>query len=119
MTGQPAALPAAQVKPPVPANTVAPAISATPATVIPAVANAAAQSIQFRFMQPAWLQVRDSTGKLVHSALNPAGAAIEVSGTPPFSLVIGNASNVQVAYKNKPVDIKPYIDVTVARFTLN
>lgn len=82
-------------------------------------ASAAAQSIQFYLAAPSWLQVRDSTGKMVHSALSPAGSNIEVKGTPPFNLVVGNAANVQVTYKNKPVDIRPYIDVTVARFSLD
>lgn len=81
--------------------------------------SAEMQSIQFRLAQPAWLQVRDSTGKMVHSALNLAGSSVEVKGIPPFSLVVGNAAQVQLTYKNKPVDIKPYIDVTVARFTLD
>lgn len=100
-----------------------PAVSAPPQAVPPAgtplAAGAAVQSIQFKFAQPAWLQVRDGTGRMVHSALNLAGTTTEVSGVPPFALVVGNAANVQIAYKNKPVDIKPYIDVTVARFTLN
>lgn len=79
----------------------------------------ATQSIQFYLAAPSWLQVRDGTGKMVYSALSPAGSNVEVKGTPPFNLVVGNAANVQVTYKNKPVDIKPYIDVTVARFSLD
>lgn len=81
--------------------------------------EAAMQTIQFRLSEPAWLQVRDGRGKMVHSALNLAGASVLVKGTPPFSLVVGNAAKVQVTYRNKPVDITPYIDVTVARFTLD
>ncbi len=81
--------------------------------------EAAMQTIQFRLSEPAWLQVRDGSGKMVHSALNLAGASVLVKGTPPFSLVVGNAAKVQVTYRNKPVDITPYIDVTVARFTLD
>lgn len=104
--------PAVSLQPAVPAMSVAKPASTAPASVT-------AQSIQFRLAAPAWLQVRDSTGKMVHSALNLAGSNVEVKGVPPFTLVVGNAANVQVTYKNKPVDIKPYIDVTVARFSLN
>ena len=82
-------------------------------------AGSAPQSILFRLEEPAWLQVRDGTGKMVHSALNLAGRSVVVKGVPPFTLVVGNAAKVQVTYKNKPVDITPYIDVTVARFTLD
>jgi cytoskeleton protein RodZ len=72
-----------------------------------------------QFDQAAWVQVRDSTGRTVHSGLNPAGSTVEISGKAPFYLVVGNAANVRVSYKGKPVDLTPYIDVTVARLTIN
>jgi len=41
-----------------------------------------------------------------------------VRGTPPFSLVIGNASHVRLTYNGKPVDLAPHIKVDVARLTI-
>jgi cytoskeleton protein RodZ len=101
-----------------PATVVAPATPATAVSGVVPPVRVTEQTIQFRLAQPAWLEVRDSTGKVLHSAVGSAGSAVNVQGLPPFSLVVGNAANVLVSYKNKPVDIKPYIDVTVARFTL-
>lgn len=75
--------------------------------------------MRMQFDQSAWVQVRDSTGRTVHSGMNLAGSAVEVSGKAPFYLVIGNAAHVRVSYKGQPVDLTPYIDVTVARLTLN
>jgi cytoskeleton protein RodZ len=66
----------------------------------------------------AWLEVRDGAGRLLVSSLNPAGSERTVRGRPPFELVIGNASGVSVIHNGKPVDIKPFIKVEVARFTL-
>jgi cytoskeleton protein RodZ len=41
-----------------------------------------------------------------------------VVGRPPLSLVIGNAADVRLVYNDKPIDLKPYISIEVARLTL-
>jgi cytoskeleton protein RodZ len=109
---KPAVQPSSQpVPPPAPPKPSAPAVQAP--------APSALANVRMQFDQPAWVQVRDSTGRTLHAGLNPAGGSVEVSGKPPFFLVVGNAANVRVTYKGKLVDLKPYIDVTVARLTLN
>ena len=50
--------------------------------------------------------------------LNAAGSSVDVSGVPPFNLVIGNAAQAKLTYNGRPIDLKPFVDVTVARFTL-
>jgi cytoskeleton protein RodZ len=42
-----------------------------------------------------------------------------VVGQPPLSLVIGNAAAVRLKYNDNPVDLKPYVQIEVARLTLN
>jgi len=79
---------------------------------------AGTQRLVFRLEKEAWLEVRDGAGRLLVSSLNPAGSERAVSGRPPFELVIGNASGVTLTQNGRPVDIKPYIKVEVARFTL-
>lgn len=79
---------------------------------------ASVHQLTLRCGAEAWLQVRDGAGRLLVSSLNPAGSERTVRGRPPFELVIGNASNVSVLHNGKPVDIKPFIRVEVARFTL-
>jgi cytoskeleton protein RodZ len=74
--------------------------------------------LTLRCANEAWLEVRDGAGRLLVSSLNPAGSERTVRGRPPFELVIGNASGVTVIHNGKQVDIKPYIKVEVARFTL-
>lgn len=71
-----------------------------------------------RCKDEAWLEVRDGAGRLLVSSLNPAGTERVVRGRPPFEVVIGNASSVSVTHNGRAVDIKPYIKVEVARFTL-
>ena len=79
---------------------------------------AGAQRLVFRLEKEAWLEVRDSAGRLLVSSLNPAGTERVVHGRPPFELVIGNASGVTLTQNGRPVDLKPHIKVEVARFTL-
>jgi len=74
--------------------------------------------IVFKFEQESWTQVRDKDGKKIFSQLNAAGSEQIVVGEPPFTLVIGNAAHVSAAFNGVAVDLKPYIDVDVARLTL-
>lgn len=70
------------------------------------------------FNQESWVEIRDRSGKIVISQLNPAGSEKRVYGTPPMSVVIGNAHGVQLIYNNQPIDLALHTKVDVARFTL-
>lgn len=116
---QPAtAVPVAPAQPlpvqPAPAKPAAPAIQ-QPAPVAPAKTG----GLRLQFDESSWVQIQDGSGRMVHSALNPAGSTVEVNGKPPFNLVVGNASHVQLSYKGQGIDLKPYTDINVARLTLN
>lgn len=65
-----------------------------------------------------WVTVRDANGKVVFARLNQAGAVQEVQGTPPFDLVIGNATQVKLNWKGRAVDLVPLIKGDVARVNL-
>ena len=66
----------------------------------------------------AWIEIKDGSGRTLIASLNAAGTERSVRGQPPFELVIGNASTVTLVYDGKPVDLRPYTKVQVARFTL-
>jgi cytoskeleton protein RodZ len=83
----------------------------------PAAAPAGSR-IVIRCERESWIEIRDRTGRTLLSELNPAGTERVVEGEPPFSLVIGNAQHVHMTYNGEPVDLKPYVKVEVARFTL-
>lgn len=114
----------APVAPVVPAPQVsAPAQSAVPAPVAAPVASplapaAGGAAVSFKFERDSWIEVRDKDGNLLTSRLHPAGSTREVSGTPPLSLVVGNASHVQLQYKGKAVALEPNAESDVARLTL-
>ena len=99
---------------PVEAQKPLPAAASQPAAAVPA----ASGPIHLVFGVASWVEVRDASGKIIFSKLNPAGSEQFVSGIAPFSLVIGNAHGVRLFYQGKPVDLAPYIKVEVARLTL-
>ncbi|TMH59012.1 MAG: DUF4115 domain-containing protein, partial [Betaproteobacteria bacterium] len=66
-----------------------------------------------------WVEIRDRDGRTLMSQLNPAGSRRVVLGRRPLSLVIGNGAAVRLIYNDNPVDLKPYIQIEVARLTLD
>jgi cytoskeleton protein RodZ len=75
--------------------------------------------IRMEFSGESWVEIRDGNGQMLMSQLNPTGSRRVVSGRLPLTLVVGNAANVRLTYNDKPVDMKPYIQIEVARLTLN
>ena len=74
--------------------------------------------VSLEFSGESWVEIKDGEGKMLMSQLNPVGSRRVVAGRSPLSLVIGNAANVRLTYNDKPVDLKPYIQIEVARLTL-
>ena len=74
--------------------------------------------IQLQFGSQSWVEIREQDGKTLMSQLNAPGTRSVVVGRPPLSLVIGNAADVRLLYNDKPIDLKPYIQIEVARLTL-
>lgn len=90
---------------------------ASPAPV--ATESAPAGSVlHLEFVGDSWTEVRDESGRMLMRQLNHAGGSADVRGQPPFDLVIGNAAQVQLTYNGRAIDLKPFVDGTVARFTL-
>ena len=103
------------------ATDAAPASAAPPAPAAepgPDTQQTGKGDMHFEFADDAWVEVKDASGRILHKQLNVAGSSVDVSGHPPFDLVVGNAAQVRMTYNGRPLDLKPYIDVTVARFSL-
>lgn len=79
---------------------------------------AANNEMNFEFGEGAWVDVRDGTGQILHRHMNGKGTTLALSGQPPFTLVLGNAAHIRMTYKGRPVELTPYIDGNVARFSL-
>ena len=84
-----------------------------PASVAPS-----ARTIKLRFKGHSWVEVKDRSGKVLLSKLNLPGSEAEVSGRPPFNVIIGNAPDVEVRYNDREFPLEPHTRVAVARFTV-
>jgi cytoskeleton protein RodZ len=81
-------------------------------------AKAGAGRLVFRCEQESWIEVRDSSGRILAASLNAAGSERVIEGKGPFRLIVGNAQHVRVSYDGDPVDLQPHVKVEVARLTL-
>lgn len=104
------------VSPPAPAAGVTePAETDTPAAPeTPTVSGV----LHLEFSDESWVEIKDASGRMLHRQLNQPGTSVDIPGQPPFDVVIGNAAQARVTYNGRPIDLKPFIDATVARFTL-
>ncbi|OHV07783.1 RodZ domain-containing protein [Kushneria phosphatilytica] len=71
------------------------------------------------FNGDSWVDVRDAGGTTVLRGLQQGGTSTTIRGNPPFHLTIGNASQVELDYLGKPVDLSSHAGGNnVARFSL-
>ena len=70
------------------------------------------------FKGPSWVEIRDAKGRILMSKLNAPGSETEYTGKPPFTIVVGNAPEVQLFYNDREFDLEPHTKVAVARFTV-
>ncbi len=84
-----------------------------------AVARPAGSSVlAFTFTGESWVEVVDGRGKVMVSRRFKAGENDEIVGRAPFSIVVGNAPQVKMAYNGRDFDLTPHTRVAVARVTL-
>lgn len=74
--------------------------------------------LHLEFADESWVEIKDASGRMLHRQLDPAGSSVDIHGRPPFEVVIGNAAQVRMTYNGRPIDLAPFIEVSVARFTL-
>ncbi len=91
-----------------------------------AVSSAATQApeattgrLTFKLGAESWIQVRDGSGTALFTGTGAAGTTRVVQGSPPFSVVVGNAGRVELDLDGRVVDLAPHISPGgVARMTV-
>ena len=101
---------APEMKEPVASAPVAPASEPVNAVV--------GKPLQMRFSDKVWVEVKDARGKVLVSRLAGAGTLLALDGTPPLSVVLGNAAAVELSYGGERIDLAAHAPSGVARLTL-
>jgi cytoskeleton protein RodZ len=82
------------------------------------VSGSGTSQIRMTFEGESWVEIKDGSGTTIFSRLNTAGTERVIKGTPPLTLVVGNAHGVKLTYRDKVIDLGPHTRVDVARITL-
>ena len=82
------------------------------------VSGSGTSQIRMTFEGESWVEIKDGSGTTIFSRLNTAGTERVIRGTPPLTVVVGNAHGVKLTYRDKAVDLGPHTRVDVARITL-
>jgi len=108
VTGEPVALLASQV---VSAAVVEPVVENSPVV---------SSTLRVEFDKASWTEIKEQSGRILSKQVNPGGSELRVEGQAPFMLIIGHAASARLYYKDKAVDLAPYIKPgsDVARLTL-
>jgi cytoskeleton protein RodZ len=101
-----AAAPGTAVTPGIPMAS-PPAPVPVPATKAPAPQAVPPPPIRLTVRQDAWIDIRQADGKSAFTGTVKPGAPVDVVGTAPFSLTIGNANQVTLEFEGKPVELRP------------
>ena len=76
-------------------------------------------NIVLRISADSWIQIRDAFDNKVFTSLATEGQTLELSGTAPFSVVLGYAAGVSVELNGKSFDTAPFTKGSIARFQLD
>lgn len=110
---------AAAIKPAIVNVDASSALVASAEAVKPAVGDAGGSALSVRFSGASWYEIKDKSGRTLASGLAKEGDARDLTGTPPFKVVFGNAESVEsLTVSGAPVDIQKYARNRVARATL-
>lgn len=85
----------------------------------PVVAPSDLGNLYFKFTADSWVKVVDGKGVSLFEQLKKGGSEQIITGKKPLSIVVGNASGVNLTYNDTEIDISSYKKQDgTARFTL-
>jgi cytoskeleton protein RodZ len=70
----------------------------------PVVVEAATASLLLQFSEECWVEISDSRRRILYGLEKP-GSEVELTGTPPFKLFIGNVAAVKIEVAGRPFSI--------------
>lgn len=77
-----------------------------------------AKTLRLRTSADSWIEAVDAHGRPMLSRLVKPGETLELDGTLPIRLTIGNASGTEVVFGGQPMALAPYSRDNIARVEL-
>jgi len=74
--------------------------------------------LSLSFSEKSWVEVYDVNKKRIYMDTANPGDKLDLSGTAPFSVILGFSPGVKVIFNGKPFNQEPYTNAGIARFTL-
>lgn len=74
--------------------------------------------VRLLFTDECWVDIRDGSMKSVLNGVMKSGDRHQLDGPPPYSMVLGKASAVELTIGDRLFDLAPYTRGNVARLTL-
>ena len=87
--------------------------SATPSTAMPT-----RGPLQLRATAESWIEVQDASAQVLLSRMVLAGETVQLDGTMPLRVKIGNASSTDVVFRGQSLNLAPFTRDNVARLEL-
>lgn len=81
--------------------------------------TASSAGVVMEFSGPCWVDIRDSERRFKLFGEMKDGDRHVLAGTPPYSVIIGNAAAVRITVDGKPFELEGIARGNVARFTLD
>ncbi len=69
---------------------------------------AASTALRLSFRDRSWVEITQDDGTVLMSRINDAGVQETVDGKPPYQLVIGNASKVDLEFRGERIDLAAF-----------
>ncbi|RDB43640.1 DUF4115 domain-containing protein [Halomonas sp. DQ26W] len=77
------------------------------------------RELQLTFNEQSWTEIFDANNQRIFVGLQEPGTTASVEGEPPFRMTIGNATGVELIWRDESVDLAARAGANnVARFTL-
>ncbi|MCG8428952.1 MAG: helix-turn-helix domain-containing protein [Chromatiales bacterium] len=101
----------------VPPETVEEEAAPVVAEAVEPVAAPADPKIELVFSGECWVSVKDATGEFKMVGIQKEGKRQVLGGSPPYKLVLGNASAVTMLVDGEAFNLNPYVSGNVAKLT--
>lgn len=65
--------------------------------------------LELSFAEECWVEITDGRLGPIYNDLNRADDVLTIYGTPPFQILLGKATRVEMIYNGRPFDLEPFI----------